>query len=48
MKFRIILVVTRNIITFWCVTSCGLGEFASVSEELAAFMFRDYAESYVK
>jgi len=29
------------------MTSCGLGKFTSVSEELAGSMFRRYTEYYV-
>ena len=44
MKFKVLLAVTRNITIFWCMTSCGLGKFTGVSEELAASMFGDYTE----
>ena len=47
MIFKVLLVVTRNITIVWCMTSCGLAKFTSVSEELAASMFRRYAEHYV-
>jgi len=47
MNFKVLLVITRNITIFWCMTSCGLGKFTSVSEELAGSMFRRYTEYYV-
>ena len=47
MKFKVLVVVTRNTTIFWCMTSRGLSKFTRVSGELAASMFRGYAEYYV-